>query len=71
LSRAKYKGDAAGHVDEDTFDMAKLAWKEDYLQGNEVPDGEIQRPKTMNPNACVLVYGQCSPEQRQSQSSRS
>ncbi len=56
-TRVKYTG-ASGKVDEDEFEMAKFAWKEDYkgmkYQKDKYKDNEL--------NAWALVYGQCSPE---------
>jgi len=56
-TRAQYT-DANGDFDEDGFDMAKFAWKEDYkgmkYQMDKYNDNES--------NAWALIYDQCSPE---------
>ncbi len=56
-TRVKY-ADASGKVDEDEFEMAKFAWKEDYkgikYQKDKYKDNES--------NAWALVYGQSSLE---------
>ncbi len=53
-TRSKF-ADASGKVDQDEFEMAKFAWKEDYkgmkYQKDEYKDNEL--------NAWALVYGQC------------
>ena len=50
--------DASGNFDEDAFEMAKFAWKEDYkgmqYQKDKYNDNES--------NAWALIYDQCSPE---------
>ena len=56
-TRANYAG-ADGKVDEDEFEMAKFAWKEDYKGMKYRKD----KYKDNESNAWALVYGQCSPE---------
>jgi hypothetical protein len=55
--RAEHTDDN-GDFDEDTFDMAKFAWKEDYkgmkYQTDKYNDNEL--------NVWALIYDQCSPE---------
>ncbi len=56
-TRTKY-ADASGKVDEDEFEMAKFAWKEDYKGMKYRKD----KYKDNESNAWALVYRQCSPE---------
>jgi hypothetical protein len=56
-TRAKYTN-TSGKVDEDEFEMAKFAWKEDYKGMKYRKD----KYKDNESNAWALVYGQCSPE---------
>jgi hypothetical protein len=56
-TRAKY-ADASGKVDEDEFEMAKFAWKEDYKGMKYRKD----KYKDNESNTWALVYRQCSPE---------
>jgi hypothetical protein len=56
-TRAQYT-DANGDFDEDGFDMAKFAWKEDY-KGMKY---QMDKYKDNESNARALIYDQCSPE---------
>jgi hypothetical protein len=47
-----------GTLDEDAFDMAKFAWKEDY-KGMKYGKDKYNDNKS---NAWALIYDQCSPE---------
>jgi hypothetical protein len=47
-----------GTLDEDAFDMAKNAWKEDYKGMKYQKDKYTDN----NSNAWALIYNQCSPE---------
>jgi hypothetical protein len=50
--------DNNGDFDEDAFDMAKFAWKEDY-KGMKYRKNKYNDNKS---NAWALIYDQCSPE---------
>ena len=56
-TRVQYT-DANGDFDEDGFDMAKFAWKEDY-KGMKY---RMDKYNNNESNAWALIYDQCSPE---------
>ena len=56
-TRAQYT-DTNGDFDEDGFDMAKFAWKEDY-KGMKY---RMDKYNNNESNAWALIYDQCSPE---------
>ncbi len=56
-TKAQYT-DASGDFDDDVFEMAKFAWKEDYNGMKH----RIDKFNDNESNAWALIYDQCSPE---------
>lgn len=56
--RTAYQDTATGDIDEDAFEMAKFAWKEDYKDTRY----RINKYNENESNAWALIYDQCTNE---------